>query len=170
VFKAAELGRQGFAPIVLISGPPYRDRPEGEFAVEELVKRGYPRDLFAVFGHNEPSTIGEALILRSELARRGAKRVIFVTSAYHSRRCEIVLRMFCPGIHFISAPAPDSHYHADDWWRDPSSRQFFLSEWTKILGSVLIAYPTFRIHHWTVLLPGNLVSGIPSWQPGSPLG
>lgn len=171
VLKSAELVSHGFAPLVLISGPPYAGRPEGELAVDFLVKQGYSRNLFAVFSHNEPSTIGEALVLRRELARREVKRVIIVTSAYHSRRCELVLRMFCPGIHFISTPAPDSHYNAERWWTDSGSREIFFSEWSKILGSVLIAYPRVRISQWTVLLPSNRARWrTPNSLPETPLG
>jgi len=158
VYKAADLGREGYAPLVLISGPPYRDRPEGDFAVEDLVKHGYPRSLFAVFGHHEPSTIGEVMALGGELRRRHAKHVIFVTSAYHSRRSGIVLRLFCSGIHFISVPAPDEHYHGNGWWRDPSSRELFYSEWSKIFGSIFIAYPTYRFTHRQVDLPHDPLS------------
>jgi uncharacterized SAM-binding protein YcdF (DUF218 family) len=141
VVTGAELVRLHYAPLALLSGPPYRDRPEGEFAVDFLVAKGYPRELFQVFGHHASSTIGEANALRGELVRRKVKRVLLVTSAYHSRRAEIVLTLFCPGTHFISIPAADEHYHADQWWNDQSSRQLFFSEWSKILGSVLVAYP-----------------------------
>ena len=148
VLKAAQLGAQGWAPLVLISGPPYGGRPEGELAVELMVKQGYPHNLFAVFPHDQASTLGEVLALRPELARRGARRVIVVTSSYHSRRCAILFRLFCPGIRFVSAPAPDSHYQADDWWKDPSSHELFFSEWNKILGSVLVSYPSYWMTHW----------------------
>jgi uncharacterized SAM-binding protein YcdF (DUF218 family) len=149
VSTAAQLGALGFAPLVLISGPHYSGRPEGELAIEFLVKQGYPKDKFASFAHSEPSTVGEVRVLASELARRGVKRVIVVTSSYHSRRCALLFRLFCPGIHFISAPAPDSHYRPDEWWKDSNSHALFISEWTKILGSVLIAYPAYRLSHWS---------------------
>lgn len=145
VIKAAQLGKAGLAPLVLISGPPYKDRPEGEFAVDLLVSNGYPREQFAVFSHNQRSTIGEVLALKTELARRGAHRVIIVTSSYHSRRCAILFRLFCPGIQFVSVPAADPHYQPQEWWKNDSSRQLFFSEWTKIGGSLLIAYPAYRL-------------------------
>jgi len=141
VLTAAELARIGYAPIALISGPPYGDRPEGVLAVEFLVQKGYPRELFRIFAHHANSTLAEANALRGELARRKVKRVLLVTSSYHSRRAAIVLTLFCPGVRFISIPAPDSHYHVDEWWNDESSSQLFFSEWSKILGSVLVAYP-----------------------------
>jgi uncharacterized SAM-binding protein YcdF (DUF218 family) len=146
VFKAADLAVEGYAPLVLISGPPYGDgRPEGEFAVEFLTAHGYPKKLFAVFGHQAHSTVDEAVVLAPELRRRRVRRVILVTNAYHSRRADIVIRLFCDsGIQFISVPAPDSFYTPERWWDDRGSRRMFFSEWSKIVGSVLFEYPKYR--------------------------
>jgi uncharacterized SAM-binding protein YcdF (DUF218 family) len=148
VLKAADLAVAGYAPLVLISGVPYQDnQPEGYFAIQFLVARGYPRRLFESFGHHAPSTIDEAKVLRRELERRRVKRVLLVTSEFHSRRAAIVYRLYCPGIDFITIGAPDSHYHASKWWEDPSSREYFQSEWSKILGTVLIEYPKYEIEN-----------------------
>lgn len=168
VTAAAELAQRGFAPLVLISGPPYRDRPEGELAVDSLVKQGYPSGWFAVFGHNETSTLGEVLALRGELTRRHVRWVLVVTSDYHSRRCALLFRLFCPGFHFTFAPAPDSHYHAERWWSDPSSRALFFSEWSKILGSVLVAYPAYRINRGVLALRSLLSSNRGTWMKTEP--
>jgi uncharacterized SAM-binding protein YcdF (DUF218 family) len=148
VIKAADLAVKGYAPLVLISGPPYGEalRPEGEFAIEFLTAHGYPRKLFAVFGHRARSTIDEAVALGPELRRRQVKRVILVTSAYHSRRADIVVRLFCGnGTQFISVPAPDSYYSPERWWVDPGSRKMFFSEWRKIIGTVFLAYPEYLL-------------------------
>ena len=144
VLKAAELGAQGFAPVVLLSSPPYHGRPEGELTIPFLAERGFSPAMFQVFAHHAASTVEEAVALRGELARRKVKRVILVTSGYHSRRSYIVFRLFCPGIHFVSVPAADPHYLPEIWWKDPSSRDLFFSELTKMLGSVLVAYPRSR--------------------------
>jgi|SRR5580658_10825290 uncharacterized SAM-binding protein YcdF (DUF218 family) len=143
VLTGAELARLGYAPMALFSGPPYQGRPEGVVAIDFLVQKGYPRELFQAFAHHARSTIGEANALRGELARRHVRRVLLVTSSYHSRRATIVLTLLCPGVHFISVPAPDPHYHIVQWWDDDSSRQLFFSEWSKILGSLLVAYPSY---------------------------
>lgn len=150
MLKAADLSLEGYAPLVLISGPPYADgRPEGEYAIEFLAAHGYPKQVFAVFGHQARSTIDEAIALGPELRRRRVKRVILVTSAYHSRRADIVIRLFCDsGIQFISVPASDQLYTPDQWWRDPGSRRLFFSEWSKIIGSVLVAYPKYKLNAW----------------------
>lgn len=144
VLKGADLAVQGFAPLVLITGPPYQlGRSEAEFAIDFLTSKGYPRRLFQAFGHHAVSTVPEAIVVGAELQRRHVHRVILVTSSYHSRRADIVFRLFCPGIHFISVPAPDPHYDPQHWWTDTGSRRLFFSECRKILGSVLIAYPKY---------------------------
>ena len=146
VLKGADLVMQGYAPLVLISGPPYQsERSEAEFAIDFLVRQGYPRHLFQAFGHHEGSTIPEAIVVGAELKRRGVHRVILVTSSYHSRRADIVFRLFCAGVHFQSVSAPDPHYNPADWWTDESSRRLFFSECKKILGSILIAYPEYLL-------------------------
>lgn len=159
VVKAAELGKAGYAPLVLISSPPYAGRPEGELAVDFLVKRGYPREMFDIFPHTAASTIAEAIVLRGELSRRQAKRVLLVTSSYHSRRAAIVFRLFCPGIHFISIPATDLSYDARDWWKTRASRQIFFAECIKIIGTVTIGYPTYLVSRWKAQIWGGKLSG-----------
>jgi uncharacterized SAM-binding protein YcdF (DUF218 family) len=156
VIKAAELAVEGYAPLALISGTPYQGRPEdrlmpeGELAIIFLAKQGYPTHLFESFGHQARSTIEEAIALRGELARRHVKRVLLVTSAYHSRRAAVVFRLFCPGIQFISVPGPEPSYHPDVWWKEKHSRMLFYSEWTKIIGTVLLAYPKDLIERMLV--------------------
>lgn len=142
VVKGAELGMQHYAPLVLMSSTPYQGHPDGILAIEFLVKRGYPASLFQYYNHNSRSTIEEAIALRPELARRGVKRVLLVTTAYHSRRAGMVFRLFCPGTQFIVIPASD-RYHPDDWWEDPESTRLFRSEWSKILGTILLEYPKY---------------------------
>jgi uncharacterized SAM-binding protein YcdF (DUF218 family) len=151
VLTGAELARQRYAPIALFSGPPYHERPQGELSIDFLVQKGYPRELFEVFANRARSTITEARALRGELARRRVRRVLLVTSSYHSRRATIVLSLFCPGVQFISVPATDPRYHAAGWWNDGSSRKLFFSEWTKILGSVLFAYPSYVVSRFVWL-------------------
>jgi uncharacterized SAM-binding protein YcdF (DUF218 family) len=144
VLKGADLAVQGYAPLALFSGTPYQGRMDGELAIEFLAKHGYPTRSFQSFGHHSRSTIEEAIVLCPELTRRKVKRVLLVTSSYHSRRASIVFRLFCPGIEFIAISAPDPQYQPHDWWKDTSSRRFFFSEWRKIIGTLLFVYPMYR--------------------------
>jgi uncharacterized SAM-binding protein YcdF (DUF218 family) len=144
VIKGADLGVDGLAPFVLISGPPYQNRPESELAIEFLVKKGYPQLLFRSFPHRAKSTIEEAIALAPELNRLRVRSAILVTRASHSRRAAIVFRLFCPGIEFYSVPAADQ-FRPAEWRSDPASKELFYSEWMKILGTVLWKYPQFRV-------------------------
>jgi uncharacterized SAM-binding protein YcdF (DUF218 family) len=137
----AELGARGYAKKVLISGPPYRDQPESELSIRFLVDKGYKKELFASFPIYGKSTIEEAIALCPELRRLGAARVLIVTTAYHSRRANIVLNLFCPGIRFRSVPAPDDQFQSENWWKTPRYRKIFFSEWEKIIGTVFWEYP-----------------------------
>jgi uncharacterized SAM-binding protein YcdF (DUF218 family) len=139
VLKAAELCALGYAPLVLISSPPYQGRPEGEFAIRLLESKGYPKEMFAIAAHYARSTRAEAIALRREFQRRKCKRVILVTSAYHSRRTSVVFKLVFPGVRFISVPAADFHYDPDRWLNDKVSRTLFFSEWSKIVGTLLLA-------------------------------
>jgi uncharacterized SAM-binding protein YcdF (DUF218 family) len=141
VLKGADLVAQAYAPLALFSGPPYQGRPQGQASIEFLARQGYStRGLDSLDVHAE-STIEEAQAVCPELLRRGTKRVLLVTASFHSRRSAIVFGLFCPGIQFISVPAPDPQYHPDTWWMDASSKKLFFSEWEKILGTVLVVYP-----------------------------
>jgi uncharacterized SAM-binding protein YcdF (DUF218 family) len=145
VLRGAELGRQGFAPRVLITGPPYNDRPESELAIEFLVKNGYPRNLFVSLPHQAKSTIDEAIALAPQLARLNVKKAILVTRASHTRRAKIVFGLFCPGIHFYSVAAQDNLFKAEAWWSNSESNSLFFLEWSKIVATILLEYPWHRI-------------------------
>ena len=147
VIKGADLAVRGFAPTLLISGSPYQGRFEGDFAIGFLAQKGYVTSGFESFHHYANSTIEEAEALGPELARRGVKRVLLVTSSFHSRRSAIVFRLFCPGIEFISVPSSDPEYQPSNWWMDARSKSLFYSEWSKILGTLLIGYPRHLVSH-----------------------
>lgn len=145
VLKGADLVAQGYAPLALFSGPEYQGRPQGDASIRFLAQQGYSTQGLESLGIIAESTIEEALAVRPELIRRGAKRVLLVTASFHSRRSAIVFRLFCPGIHFISVPAADPQYHPDNWWMDASSKTLFYSEWEKIVGTVVVVYPRYVI-------------------------
>jgi uncharacterized SAM-binding protein YcdF (DUF218 family) len=149
VFRAAQLAGDGYAPVVLISGTPYQGRSEGYWAIEYLSKHGHSESFYAVVAHEAKSTVDEAVAVCPELKRRAAKRVLLATSAYHSRRADIVFRMFCPGIDYISTPGDDPHYDPARYRTDPGSEALFKSEWRKIFGTIFVAYPEYLVHRIT---------------------
>jgi uncharacterized SAM-binding protein YcdF (DUF218 family) len=148
VVRAAELGSQGYAPHVLISGPDYRVNgipiPEGELAARFLVTKGYPRDLFWVFPHHAASTIEEAKALAPELKRLKARRLLIVTSSYHSRRASLVFHSVLPFSEVRVVGVPEEYFQPESWWQTPVGRQLVQSEWTKIAGTIVLS-PVLRL-------------------------
>lgn len=146
VLKGAELGSRGYAKHVLISGAPYRDTYECDLAVRFAVEKGYDPRLFLTAGHHAKSTIEEALALGAELRRLGAKHVTLVTSDYHSRRALLVFRLFLPDFQFHGVAAPTEHFQARSWWKQSESRALVFSEWSKIVGTVLIKAGSYVLY------------------------
>ena len=139
--KGAELGLRGYAPKVMISGALYQNRPESELSIQFLVEKGYPRELFVSLPVLAGSTVEEAAAVCPELRRRGAKKVLLVTSSYHSRRANVAFRLFCPGVQFRSVAAESEQFQVERWWMNPHFREVFFSEWKKLLGTVFWSYP-----------------------------
>lgn len=140
VDKAAQLGVEGFAPKVLIDGPPYGapPRPESELAIERLVERGFRKELFESFPIKPGSTPDECVQLCRELRRRGVREILLVTDAYHSRRAYVTFRGICPLVRAWSVPARDHHYEPLEWWKRPKDQAIAKSEWKKLLGTILL--------------------------------
>ena len=105
-----------------------------QFAVEH----GYPRNLFSVVRISAQSTIDEARALGHEFRRMGARRIILVTSNFHSRRTALVFRLFLPDFQFWIVPAPDADFDPRSWWKVRHSRDLFFSEYQKIFGTLLV--------------------------------
>lgn len=129
VVEGARLGHRGVAPLVVISGPPYHERYECDLAIDYLSdKHGFRRELFTGIRHRARNTLGEAALLRPELARLGFRRILLVTSNYHSRRALAIFRAMVPGVEFGMVPAVDPHFEPARWWLVPAQRQIVKRE------------------------------------------
>ena len=71
------------------------------------VQHGYPRSLFLSVPTEAQSTVDEARAMGPIFHRLGAKRIILVTSNFHSRRAAQVFRLFLPEFDFRMESAPD---------------------------------------------------------------
>ncbi len=132
ILTAAGMVRQGYAPLVLVSGPDgMYDLHESALAIPFAVKRGNPASWFAALDHDCTSTRAEAGAVAAELRRRGVKRCLLVTSDYHTRRAGRLFRAAAPEIEFRVLAAPDEYYRADAWWRSREGQKIFMLEWTK---------------------------------------
>jgi len=124
--RAAELFKERMAPRILVSGL-------GDCAIyrRSLIQAGVPSQ--AIQMEDQSRTTRENAILGVHLLRlQGARRVIIVTSWYHSRRALACFEHYGPEIQFYSCPA----YFANarpDWMRHGLAHRIYL-EYPKLLG------------------------------------
>jgi uncharacterized SAM-binding protein YcdF (DUF218 family) len=128
---AAKLYREGRAPVVILTDDRLIagwDRKEErnpyfyELAARELVKRGVPQSKIQVVPDIALGTYEESLGVRDYASAHQLKRLLIVTSAYHTRRTLWSLRHACEGSGIeigIDSPPPGWQTPAPSrwWWR-----------------------------------------------------
>lgn len=128
--RAAELFRQGLAPVVVASGR--RLRPDFGLAgvmTHDLIERGVPKDHIIPFPQDADSTIDEAEDLAPFAAKKKWRRIIVVTSSYHTRRARYIFRRIFPAsIEILIASAHDGDFEPSDWYDKPRSVKRFVWE------------------------------------------
>lgn len=135
ILTGAGLVRQGYAPQAVISGPAaYYGFYECDLAIPFAEKAGYPASYFLRFPNQAHSTREEAAMAAVEFHKLGVRRVLLVTSNYHTRRAGSLFREAAPDIQFFVVGAPDEHFRVDDWWHDREARKIFLTEWVKTVA------------------------------------
>lgn len=140
VLLGANLGSKGWAPKVILSGGRYMDSYACDLSVDFTVQHGYPRRLFIPIRLDAQSTIEEAQAMRPIFHQLGAKRIILVTSNFHSRRAALVFRLFLPEFDFRMEGAPDPPFDPHAWWKTPTQRHLLFGEYEKILGTYLVRF------------------------------
>jgi uncharacterized SAM-binding protein YcdF (DUF218 family) len=143
VLLGADLGARGFAPLVLLSGGRYSNeyygnRYSGDLALQFAVEHGYQPALFQAIRLDTPSTIEEARAMGPIFQRMGVRRVILVTSNFHSRRAALVFRLVLPDVHFSVVPSSDLDYNPTSWWQTRRGRHLVESEYEKIAGTLIV--------------------------------
>jgi uncharacterized SAM-binding protein YcdF (DUF218 family) len=135
ILKAGELIKEGWAPQALISGPNGNyGIYECDLAIPFAVRAGDPESYFLHLEHTARSTADEAQVVVKKLREMGAKRVILVTSNYHTRRAGKIFRRAAPDIDFFVVAAPDEFFKPDSWWHDREGSKIFLYEWMKTVA------------------------------------
>lgn len=136
ILTAADLVRNGYAPLVLVSGPGGEyDFHECDLAIPFAVKRGYPESYFAHFEHNARSTAEEAEAIVPELRRRNVHKALLVTSNFHTRRAGGIFRRAAPDMTIVTIGAPDEYFTPGGWWHSREGEKTFLVEWEKTVAS-----------------------------------
>lgn len=130
---AAKLYREGRAPVIILTNDSLIsgwDKVEErnpffyELAARELVKRGVPESKIQVVFNIALGTYEESLGLRDYATAHNLRRLLVVTSAYHSRRALWSMRHACEGSGIeigIDSPAPG--------WQTPSPSTWWWHRW-----------------------------------------
>ncbi len=136
--KVIELYRQGYAPRILVTG-----RNEETLIVHYLTANGVPeyamlREPFAT------STYENAVFTLPMLQRLNAKKVLLVTSWYHSRRALKIFQSISEKVELVSTPTDT--VAVASIIRDKQLRNFVLIEYVKNVG-YWIKYGVFPLHN-----------------------
>lgn len=128
--RAAELFREGKAPVIVASGR--RLRPNAGIAQlmeHDLVERGVPKDKILRFTHDADSTKEEAEELVKLVKTKKWRKTIVVTSNYHTRRARYIFRhVFPQDIEVRVASARDGDFDPQRWWEKRKSTKELMRE------------------------------------------
>jgi uncharacterized SAM-binding protein YcdF (DUF218 family) len=135
--RAAELFREGKAPIVVASGR--RLRPVAgiaELMEHDLVERGVPKDRIVRLAHDGDGTREEAEALTKLVTQKKWHSVIVVTSNYHTRRARYIFhKVFPQDIEVHIASARDGEFDPQHWWEKRKS----IKELTREFAGMVVA-------------------------------
>jgi uncharacterized SAM-binding protein YcdF (DUF218 family) len=137
VTRAAELMREGKAPVVVASGR--RLRPYAgiaELMQHDLIERGVPKDRILVFPQDADNTREEAEALLPLVKQRNWRSVLVVTSNYHTRRARYIFRHIFPqDIEVAVVSARDGDFDPEAWWEMRKS----VKELTREVAGMMVA-------------------------------
>jgi uncharacterized SAM-binding protein YcdF (DUF218 family) len=139
ILKAAELVKQGYVPQVLVSGPmPIYGVNEATLAIDYAVNSGYPRDIFVPMISRAFSTRDEVDFFGPELRKRGVRRLLIVTSDFHTHRAGRLFRKSLgPDFEIHMVTSADRFFTANGWWKNREGRKVFFFEWSKTIAAFL---------------------------------
>ena len=138
ILAAAQLERDGYVPNVIVSGTDGAyGNYECELAIPFAIRHGYPESYFTHLEHHARSTLEEAQVLVPELRRRGYKRVVVVTSDYHTRRSKRIFQNTAPDLTIVMSAAPDKFFTPGGWWRVREAQKTVLTEYEKLVANWL---------------------------------
>ncbi len=134
VRQAAVLYREGYAPLVMLSG----GEEMAGISIPELQRRqalalGIPASAF-LFEGASTSTLEQAQMLRPILEGRRARRAIVVTSSYHTRRTRYLFRRVFQGspVDIRVYPVQQDFYSPVRWWTRERDTEIVVLEYIKL--------------------------------------
>jgi hypothetical protein len=133
--RALELLAQGYGRRILLDVP-NNARVFGSTEMELAEK--YVHDLpqaasISICPIDGLSTKAESKDVERCLAHESAKRILIVTSDFHTRRALSIFRHELPGREYSVAAARDDAAFGDRWWTHRQWAKTFTDEWLKII-------------------------------------
>lgn len=140
--RAAELYDAGLARTIVM---PRAENPDGDTlgvmpnmtdaAALVMQRLGVPRDAIVVLKTpgGSTSTRDDVRLFREYVERHDVRRVIAVTSMYHTRRARWALRRALEGlaVDIMMAPAPELGFSESDWWQSEDGLITYFQEYLK---------------------------------------
>jgi len=143
---AAGLYREGRAPIIILTNDgliggwnkaEQRNPYFYELAAKELEQQGVPPDKIQVASEPALGTYEESLVVREYATAHKLKRLLVVTSAYHSRRALWSMRRACEGSGIevgIDGPPPGLQTPPPaTWWMRRKGWRVVAAEYVKMI-------------------------------------
>jgi uncharacterized SAM-binding protein YcdF (DUF218 family) len=145
--EAVDLYKEGYAPVIVLSpGRPedgelmlrargIRFPIEVELERDALLQMGLPAAAVLATDGYVDNTGQEANLLRAMVKAHGWRRVIIVTSKYHTRRAAFAFRRGLRGT-TAQVTMRASRYDLSDpaaWWRQRNDVRYVASEWQKLI-------------------------------------
>ena len=140
IMKGGDLVREGYVPLVLVSGPADNYGVyESDLAIPFAVRKGYPAAWFVAFPNEARSTREEAAAILPELRRRNVRSFLLVTSDYHTARARRIYlaleRANGGGPAMRTVAAPDQFFRPASWWENREGRKTAFFEWSKTVAT-----------------------------------
>jgi len=159
-FYAADLYRQGYAPLLLVSRPEREGGlrmldelgmnlpAEEDINMQVLQLKGVPLEHIRVIGSGSRSTFEEALAVRDEIAGKSL-RVMVVTSPYHVRRTGMIFRKILGDVPAELRVVGNTYEtFPEQWWNDQGAARNVVLESAKLayylLGGAFLSHDGVR--------------------------
>jgi uncharacterized SAM-binding protein YcdF (DUF218 family) len=128
--RAAALFRAGMAPHVVATGRSLRSyATTTDLMKRDLVDHGVPAPAIIPLTHRADNTRDEAVAVSEFVHSHGWKKILLVTSNYHTRRSQYIYERTLPsGTQLRVISAPDVEYDPQSWWRTREGLKIFFHE------------------------------------------
>jgi uncharacterized SAM-binding protein YcdF (DUF218 family) len=137
--QAVRLFKQRWAPSLIFSGNTIAWQTNlADIMEKEALSMDINEKSIIKFKHKADSTLEEARLLKPFLISKKIKKIVVVTSNFHSRRAKRVLsNVYGSSIKIIIYPIKDSFYYNDpaDWWKNRRYAKTFVEELIKTVWS-----------------------------------